>query len=128
MSDQVLRPQADRRGLDGSGCHTNFSTKSMRESGNEQLFKDAIDALAAKHTVHMSQYGEGKNRRLSGLHETSDINTFSSGVADRGASIRIPRDLHDSGYKSGYLEDRRPSSNMDPYVVTRCIAETIVPV
>ena len=112
----------------GSGCHTNFSTKSMRDNGTEQMFLNAIDLLKQRHDLHMEQYGEGNERRLTGLHETSDVRTFSHGVANRGASIRIPRDVANGGYKSGYLEDRRPASNMDPYVVTRCITETIVPI
>ena len=60
----------------------------------------------------MSQDNE---RRLTGLHETSSIHDFSAGVANRGSSIRIPRDVAEKGY--GYLEDRRPSSNCDPYSV-----------
>ena len=60
--------------------------------------------------------------RLSGSYETADINTFSTGVADRGASIRIPRETVKN--KKGYFEDRRPASNMDPYLVTAKIAET----
>jgi len=50
------------------------------------------------------------------------MNTFSFGVANRGCSIRIPRATDTEG--CGYLEDRRPSSNCDPYVVTRKIFET----
>ena len=65
--------------------------------------------------------------RLTGEHETASIHDFSSGVGNRGASIRIPSSVHENNYKSGYLEDRRPSSNCDPYVVTSLIAKTILP-
>jgi glutamine synthetase len=112
----------------GSGCHTNFSTKSMRDCGTEEIFLSAIERLEAKHKVHMEQYGEGNERRLSKNIDTLNSYAFSYGVGNRDASVRIPIELHNRNYKSGYLEDRRPSSRMDPYVVTRCIAETIVPV
>lgn len=62
-------------------------------------------------------------RRLTGRHETSSINDFSAGVANRGASIRIPRGVSDDG--KGYFEDRRPSSNCDPYSVAEAILRTI---
>ena len=71
---------------------------------------------------HIAAYGEGNERRLTGKYETADIGTFSFGVANRGCSIRIPRSTDADGY--GYLEDRRPSSNCDPYVVTRKIFQT----
>jgi glutamine synthetase len=80
-----------------------------------------------KHTEHIKLYGEGNERRLTGKHETASMDKFTCGVADRGASIRIPSDVHKRDYKSGYLEDRRPASNMDPYIVTSAIAETILP-
>ncbi|KAE8954717.1 hypothetical protein PR003_g32072, partial [Phytophthora rubi] len=50
--------------------------------------------------------------------------TFSYGVANRGASIRIPRVAEAEG--KGYFEDRRPASNMDPYVVTARIIKTTI--
>ena len=98
----------------------------MRDTGGEQVFLDAIYKLEATHDEHIKIYGEGNERRLTGLHETAHIGDFSFGVANRGASIRIPRELHESNYVSGYLEDRRPASNMDPYLVTAKIAETII--
>ena len=68
-------------------------------------------------------YCDYNEKRLTGLHETSDYNSFSYGVANRGASVRIPRDTEKNG--CGYFEDRRPSSNMDPYLVTSAILEFI---
>ncbi|XP_019234691.1 PREDICTED: glutamine synthetase nodule isozyme-like isoform X2 [Nicotiana attenuata] len=108
----------------GAGAHTNYSTKSMRAEGGLQVIKKAIEKLGKRHKEHIAAYGEGNERRLTGEHETADINTFKSGVADRGASIRIGRETEKAG--KGYLEDRRPSSNMDPYVVTSMIAETTI--
>tara|TARA_Y100001954_G_C15279039_1_gene345801 strand:- start:201 stop:500 length:300 start_codon:yes stop_codon:yes gene_type:complete len=98
----------------------------MRENSNEEIYLSIIKKLEDKHVEHIQIYGEGNNRRLTGRHETADINEFSYGVANRGASIRIPSDVAKNNYQSGYLEDRRPASNMDPYLVTSKIAETII--
>jgi len=106
----------------GSGCHVNFSTKTMREENGYSEILKAIDKLATKHSEHIAVYGSDNVDRLTGKHETSDINTFSSGVADRGCSIRIPRSTIANG--CGYFEDRRPSSSADMYLVTSKLAQT----
>ena len=110
----------------GAGCHTNFSTKTMRENGSKEYVMDLMNRFKEKHNEHITLYGDGNERRLTGHHETSAITDFSYGVADRGCSIRIPRDLHECDYKSVYIEDRRPASNMDPYLVTAKIAQTCI--
>eukprot|EP00499_Haloplacidia_sp_CaronLabIsolate_P001166 CAMPEP_0196797762 /NCGR_PEP_ID=MMETSP1104-20130614/38800_1 /TAXON_ID=33652 /ORGANISM="Cafeteria sp., Strain Caron Lab Isolate" /LENGTH=362 /DNA_ID=CAMNT_0042168169 /DNA_START=10 /DNA_END=1098 /DNA_ORIENTATION=- len=106
----------------GAGCHTNYSTKAMREEGGWAAVIAAIEKLGAKHLEHIAVYGEGNDRRLTGQHETAHIGNFSYGVANRGASVRIPRETEANG--KGYFEDRRPASNMDPYVVTAKLVET----
>uniref|UniRef100_M4DXN0 Glutamine synthetase n=1 Tax=Brassica campestris TaxID=3711 RepID=M4DXN0_BRACM len=108
----------------GAGAHCNYSTKTMRNTGGLAVIKKAIEKLQGKHKQHIAAYGEGNERRLTGKHETADINTFSWGVANRGASVRVGRDTEKEG--KGYFGDRRPASNMDPYVVTSMIAETTI--
>jgi len=102
----------------GSGLHTNFSTKTMRDSYNLKEIYEAINKLEEAHTKHMAVYGEDNELRLTGNCETSSFSNFKRGQnnGDRSASIRI---------RSGYLEDRRPASNADPYLVSIAIYETI---
>uniref|UniRef100_A0AC34Q0S9 GS catalytic domain-containing protein n=1 Tax=Panagrolaimus sp. JU765 TaxID=591449 RepID=A0AC34Q0S9_9BILA len=88
--------------------------------------KDHIIAQLVQ-IVHLKLYdphgGVDNLKRLSGRHETSSVDKFTWGVANRAASVRIPRQV--AAEKKGYLEDRRPSSNCDPYTVTAAIAGAI---
>jgi len=106
----------------GAGCHTNYSTEPMRKKGGYKEIIKAIERLGTKHLEHIKVYGTGNERRLTGAHETAPIDKFSYGVANRGCSVRIPRVAEAEG--CGYFEDRRPASNMDPYVVTSKIFQT----
>ena len=105
----------------GTGAHTNFSTKAMRE-GYDAIIA-GCEALGQNVDEHIANYGVGIEARLTGAHETARYDTFSYGVSDRGASIRIPWGTEKAG--KGWLEDRRPNANIDPYVVSRLMVETI---
>jgi len=106
----------------GAGLHSNVSTKATREEGGIKAIESMMEKLATRHKEHMTVYGEDNQLRMTGKHETASYDKFTWGIANRGASVRVNREVADKGL--GYFEDRRPASNADPYQITGIIVET----
>ncbi|HZP73642.1 MAG TPA: glutamine synthetase beta-grasp domain-containing protein [Gaiellaceae bacterium] len=121
------KPLGVEHDWNGSGMHTNFSTRYMREIGGEGYFEALMAAFDERKDEHIAVYGPDNHMRLTGLHETAAIDEFTYGVANRGASIRIPHSFVNNAYR-GYLEDRRPNSLGDPYRIAGRILQTIATV
>jgi len=117
-------PKPIKGDWNGSGMHANFSNTTLRECGSREIYEQICEAFRPVTKEHIEVYGEHNEQRLTGLHETASINDFTYGISDRGASIRIPIIVVENGWK-GWLEDRRPASNADPYKIAGRIVKTV---
>ncbi|MEE2953956.1 MAG: glutamine synthetase beta-grasp domain-containing protein [Bacteroidota bacterium] len=117
-------PKPIKGDWNGSGMHANFSNTLLRTCGSKEMYEQVCESFRAVAQDHIAVYGEFNDQRLTGKHETASIHDFSWGVSDRGASIRIPIGTVEKGYK-GWLEDRRPASNGDPYKISARIIKTV---
>ena len=107
----------------GSGLHTNFSDDRMRNEGGYKFFESIFNSFSSRHENHIKAYGSNNNLRLTGEYETQSIDKFSWGISDRGASIRVPQETAKEW--KGYVEDRRPGSNADPYKIIKEIVTSL---
>ena len=119
----TFAPKPIKGEWNGAGLHANVSTSEMREDGGMKAIEGMMKKLEKRHVEHIKVYGEGNIERMTGKHETAHIDKFTWGVANRGASVRIPRECARNG--KGYFEDRRPASNADPYQITGILVETV---
>ena len=117
-------PKPQEGDWNGSGMHANISNDEMRNHSSEALMNALCESLGKVHSEGIAEYGSDNDMRLTGLHETQSIDAFSYAVSDRGASIRIPIYTVDHNW-NGYLEDRRPASNADPYRIMAHIVGTL---
>ena len=117
-------PKPVKGDWNGSGMHANFSNTTLRTCGDKATYERICEAFRHVTKEHIDVYGAYNDERLTGLHETASISDFSYGISDRGASIRIPIATVESGWK-GWLEDRRPASNGDPYKIAAVIIKTV---
>ena len=110
----------------GSGMHANFSNTILRTCGSKDKYGEICERFRPKSRIKdsIAAYGADNDQRLTGKHETQSIKKFSYGISDRGASMRIPIATVEAGW-NGWLEDRRPASNADPYRVAANIINTV---
>jgi glutamine synthetase len=114
-------------GYNGSGCHANFSTAATRvvdgtRSGIAEMQR-ILRRMEMGHAALMASdaYGIDNHLRLTGTHETSEMDRFTWGVGSRSSSVRIGRESWLAG--GGYFEDRRPAANMNPYRVVAALCQ-----
>ncbi len=118
-----IQPKPLKGNWKASQCYVKFSTKKMRESYSLSYIYEIIDKLKKKHDDHLKVYGTGNYVNLNNKNDNFFIDKFFFDIENQNSAIKVPnKTLKLNNY---YLEDIRPSSNMDPYLVTSIIFKTI---
>jgi len=76
-------PKPIRGNWNGAGLHTNVSSSETRAEGGMKHIEAIMKKLEARHAEHIKVYGEGNELRMTGAHETSSMEKFTWGVANR---------------------------------------------
>lgn len=97
----------------------------MRENDGYKQIQEAIKKLEKSHKEDVKHFdnprGDNK-KRLNGQGSDSHYDKFTWGVADRTASVKVPKLV--ASKKKGYFEDRRPGANADPYKIIDALVRT----
>lgn len=105
----------------GSGMHTNFSNKKMRELNDVEYTTSIVEKLGTGHNEAMKIYGFDNETRLTGKHETSSYTEFTYAVASRAVSVRLQtkynKETNQVVIDATYAEDRRPNPTADQYLI-----------
>ena len=96
----------------------------MREPNGIESINKGCELLGEQIDRHLAVYGADYKSRLTGKHETAGYEEFTYGISDRGASVGIPCNVAKD--RCGYLEDRRPGANADPYAIMTAMITTII--
>mmetsp|Transcript_14603 Transcript_14603/g.31837 ORF Transcript_14603/g.31837 Transcript_14603/m.31837 type:complete len:488 (-) Transcript_14603:875-2338(-) len=110
-------PRAYRGGSSSLGCYLKYSTEETRQPGVGLIaIQQHVGRLQATHVQHLLAYGKGSLEKLQ----------FSCGFGNKSAGIVVPSATLLN--RAGCYVDRRPASNMDPYLVTMLLVSTTVSV
>ncbi|RNF04701.1 putative glutamine synthetase, partial [Trypanosoma rangeli] len=89
---------------------------STRAENGLSVIYEYVERLKKTLSKDIIFYGAENDERLTGRHESSRPNEVTAGVGTRHTSIRIPNAV--AAEQKGYMEDRRPAGDADPYLVS----------
>ena len=95
---------------------------------SSRYINEAVDRIAKTPLPNLLKHfdrnqGKDNEERLIGDHFIPSHKEFSMGVADKFTCVRIPLRVAEAG--CGYLEERRPAADCDPYAATLAFMKAI---